>query len=286
MKYFKIYIAMSCIEFEKEMRELRSYINRLNVLYANKDIFLDCKFCEDFPSDAKSKKAFIDESQCFYLLFGKETNSAILQDFYEALNQRKESGKPQLHVYFKALPKSELSADIKSFMDELDSHLQVYYTMFSHIDSVKLDLLLELNHYAGLDASLTLEDGKVILDHQEVLQLASIPLYAKNENIQKMNGELDKLNAEFTSVIQKLSRPPEQAADLQAQLIAISDQRNKLTEALHAIERDVLSLSKNIADLRNQENLTWRQQEAIRLSDAGEYDAAIAILQDAKQDTK
>ena len=77
MKYIKLFIASSIIEFAQERASLSDFIRSLNDIYVPRGIYFQLTICEDLSNAvAKDRKQAeynqtIREAQYFYILFGR-----------------------------------------------------------------------------------------------------------------------------------------------------------------------------------------------------------------------
>ena len=283
MNYIKLFLASSTVEFHEERLELEAYIDSLNKIYVRRGVFFDLTICEDLSNAmAKERKQaeyneFIRDSQYFYILFGTTVGDYTIEEFDVALEAFRESGAPKIYTYFLQLPETQPpQQSVRDFMERVDKELGHFYSTFTHIDSIKLNLLMELCRDPLAGGRVKLEDGRATLDGQPVLSMENIPLYSKNEAVQNLLAEKRKLDAEFadlaalgdSEVVKRLR-------------MANSERRNKIAEQLHALEMDVLGLYTEISEKRQLgRQLNWREKKAIEYVDAGNYDAAKKVLRD------
>lgn len=182
------------MEFAKARMELSDYIRSLNDIYVKRNIYFELVICEHLSNalaEERTQEEYnrqIRESQFFYIIFGIQAGCYSLEEFEVALVQFRASGAPKNYTYFRALPEDEeIEQGIKDFMQRLNKELGHYYSTFTHLDTIKLNLLLELTR--DLCSKVKLENGQALLDGQPMLSLEYIPLYSKNEAVQQMLRE-------------------------------------------------------------------------------------------------
>lgn len=291
MKYIKLFIASSVVEFAAERKELSDFIRSLNDIYVERDIYFKLVICEDVSNAVATERkqeeynAFIRDSQYFYIIFGKgndQDDNAVytIEEFDVALEQFKKSGAPRIYTYFRQLPEGESAGkNILAFMQRLDKEIGHYYSTFGSIDSIKLNLLLELTRDPAVGGTVKIEDGNAILDNRTVMSVENIPMYSKNETVQRLLGEKAELEAELGRLALEYAANP--AGDAMQKMLENSSRRNKITEQLHTIEMDVLGLYRQTAEKRQLgQKLNWRERDALKHIDAGNYDAAKMLLED------
>ena len=291
MKYIKLFIASSIIEFAQERASLSDFIRSLNDIYVPRGIYFQLTICEDFSNAvAKDRKQAeynqtIREAQYFYILFGRGSDRAddaiyTIEEFDTALNQFRKAGAPKIYTYFRQLPEGEsASKNIRDFMNRLDQEIGHYYSTFGNVDTIKLNMLLELTRDQTVGGTVKVEDGMASLDGHKMFSVADIPLYSKNETVQKLLAQKAQLEDEMSKLALEYAKNP--AGDAMQRLLANSEQRNKIAEQLHTLEMDVLQLFRQSTEKRQLgQSLNWRERDALQMIDMGNYEAARTLLED------
>lgn len=288
MKCIHMFIASSIVEFEKERNELGNYIRSLNDLYVDRDIYFKLTMCEDLSTsvELEGKQNFynskIRESDYFYIIFGKNAGEYTLQEFDVAMEQFRATGKPKIYTYFKQLPDGNVSDNVVSFMERLDGELGHYYSIFTHIDSIKLNILLELSRDPQIENQIEIENGNVCVNGENFLSLKNVPVYSKNEELNRYREEMQKLDAEFASAAAAYGQSPS-SAKLMQEMMDIGHKRGKIADAIRQIEKDILELYTTVSRIKNENRpLNWWEKEASRLLDTGNSEGALQILRDVQ----
>lgn len=288
MKYIKIFLTSSISEFKSIRRELGDYIRKLNNVYLKRNIYFELKICEDFSDSLAAERkqeeynTEIRECQYFYIIFGKEAGKYSIEEFNVALEQFKKTGAPQIYTYFQILP-DEIDVDesVKAFITKLDSELNHYYSRFSHLDTIKLNILLELTRNIEVGGNVKFEDGIVNLDGESILSLEKVPLYSKNIELQKLRTEKCEKEQEFTRLLNMFGTHP----DNDIYRIKIEENistRYELQKQINAYEEKMFDLCVKTENLRTfSSSVSWRQREAIKYVDMGDYEGALNVLQDS-----
>ena len=291
MKYIKLFIASSIIEFAQERASLSDFIRSLNDIYVPRGIYFQLTICEDLSNAvAKDRKQAeynqtIRESQYFYILFGRGSDRAddaiyTIEEFDTALDQFRKAGAPKIYTYFRQLPEGEsASKNVRDFMNRLDQEIGHYYSTFGNVDTIKLNMLLELTRDQTVGGTVKVEDGMASLDGHKMFSVADIPLYSKNETVQKLLAQKAQLEDEMSKLALEYAKNP--AGDAMQRLLANSEQRNKIAEQLHTLEMDVLQLFRQSTEKRQLgQSLNWRERDALQMIDMGNYEAARTLLED------
>ncbi|MDE7319409.1 MAG: tetratricopeptide repeat protein [Lachnospiraceae bacterium] len=287
MKFIKIFLASSIVEFRDERQQMGNFIRSLNDIYVKRGIYFELAICEDLgESVALERKQqeyneAIRESQYFYIVFGKSAGKYTIEEFYVALDQFRKSGAPKIFTYFKALPEGEQAEQsVMDFMEQLSSQIGHYYSTFTHLDAIKLDLLLELVKNPETKDQMKFEDGQVIFGDQSVMSLEHVPLYSRNETVQKLVKEQERLNGEFGRLAVEYGKHPEDSGLLK-QMMELGEKRSRVRDSLHQMEMDMLGLYSQTEEKRQAgKRLNWREKKAIERVDLGDCEGAKNILRD------
>ena len=289
MKLIQLFLASSIVEFKQERNELSNYIRVLNDISVKRNIYFEITLCEDLSNAvAKDRKQEeynqkIRDSQYFCALFGRDAGEYTIEEFNVALEQFRQSGAPRIFIYFRQLPEGQsASQSVKDFMERLDAE-NIYYTIFSYLDAVKLSWLVTLTQDQGLSSHLKLEDGVAKLDGKPVLDLRNVSIYSKNKELQKRLAEKQRLDEEFTNLREATLKAPEDK-ELFDRLFDVSLQRNQLSDQIHRMERSILDLCSTVSKMNaSNHSLTWREKKAAQLLDTGNYQRALSVLDDVQR---
>ena len=289
MNYIKIFLASSITEFEKERRELGDYIRSLNDIYVKQGLYFELNLCEDLSNavDRERKQEqynrIIRESQFFYILFGKNAGEYTVEEFDVAWKQFCQTGSPKLYTYFMQLPDGQpVQQGVLDFMNRLDREIGHYYSRFNHLDSIKLNMLIEFARDPALHSTVKFEEGQATLDGKPVLSLENIPLYSKNETIQRLIQERGLLEEQYDQIAAECRKRPNDSS-LKLWRSEISREIGLLSDQLRQLEGDLLSVYETVTEKLSNTHTSYWEKEALQLVDEGNYEGAKAILRDQKR---
>ncbi len=279
MKTIKVFLASSIVEFKHERMKLGDFVRSLNDHYVGQDIYFKLRLCNDLPRAVANEgkrdeyNQEIRDSRFFYVIFGKEDYAA--EEFDVALAQFRASGAPKVFTYFRKLPEGESpAASVTAFMKRLEKEIDQYYKLFEHLDSVKLDLLIELTQTPEVNGLFKVEE---MLDDKELLSLENVLLFSKNKKFVQLKAERDRLNDKVTRIREEYDKNHD--STLFVQLLEADGRLNKVNEQFRRLERDMLKLCKTIAEQNSSGRvITLREKKASTLLDEGEYEKALAVL--------
>ena len=289
MKTIKLFLVSSIVEFECERKELADFIRTLNDYYmeCGSDLYIKMVICGDLSNAiAKERKQeeynqTIRESDSFFIIFGRTAEEYMIAAFNVAMEHFKETGYPHVYTYFQKLPEGVEAADsVKNFMARLDKEIGYYYNLYSSIDSIKLNILFEITRSNQVSEKIDIKDGKVLLNGKEMLSLEKVPVFKNNEELQKLREETNALRKERAALAVKFTENPDDT-EVYHKLSEVANRSKEATEQLQKMEKTILDICTTIAERSSSgKPITWREKEASRCLNEGDYEGALAILRD------
>ena len=289
MENKKIFLSSSITEFKSERDSIGNYIRMLNQeVFMAQGIYLWLLQCEDYSKAVGTERKQdrynrdIADSDYFYALLGEKAGERTVEELDMALEGFRQRGIPKVYTYFKSFAGS-ISRDpsVSELMSRIETEMGHDCSRFTELDSVKLDMLIEiLRDHPGL-CEMRFDKGEVMINGREILSLENIPIYSKNEIIQGLNSQLEKLSAEFDDISKQIDACPEDE-NLKVKRFRISKNIDDISEKLTNIENNLLSFYKNIIGKRSESNISIYERRALRLVEEGDYEGALAILRDGQ----
>ncbi|MCR4723748.1 MAG: tetratricopeptide repeat protein [Eubacteriales bacterium] len=279
--HISILLAMPEHELKSEQVELSDFVRCLNDEYYPKGIYFDLTTFKDLSSKAESAGS----QDFFYIVFRKEGDDEIIRSFDTAKEAFMRSGNPRIYTFFETLPSGESPSEgVKAFMNRLDKELGHFYTVFPNIDSLKLNMLIEITRFRILSESVSVSNGSAYLNGKEFLELGNIPAFSRNGHLHAIKTELSALIEMREDLQDKLEKDEDDTA-LRQTLSDTSDRIEELSKEIHDLENNILEMFSAVAE-RNSSGkpITWREKQASRYLDEGNYDAALAILRDRSRE--
>lgn len=281
-----ILVALSVSDLEMETAELKDYIRNLNDTYIDHNLFFNIQFCDNSSSSLIDQmERQVENSSFFYVIIGSQASKAVFESFDLAYSQFLKEKKPRIYTYFQILPnESDVSKEVKDFMNKLGNEIAHYYSRFTHLDSIKLNMLLELTRASDLKDIVAVNDGKALLDGKEVLSLENIPVFRNNEQRTRYREELKELREKKAKLAVEYANDPDNM-DLYQQLSETAGKYREMQDSYHEMEKAILSIYSDVAERNSSgEPVTWREKKASEYIDAGDYKAALAVLSDPERE--
>ena len=285
MKTIEMFLASSIEELAGERKEIESFINALNNIFAPKGVYFKLNMCEHTSEalnlDGMQNKynAIIRQCEKFYLLIGKEVGQFTKEEFDVALDQlRKTDNKtPKIYTYFRENGDS-LSDSVNELQKKI-AELRHYWTMFDHIDTVKYKIMLELARDPEIAEELSLKNGVLYSGNIaiESINMDNVPSYANSRTVRELRKKCKALDDKL-AVLRARIKEDDSCLDEYGRLCV---KRSDMEKEREAAETQFLKAAKNIVEISTSgELLTKRAKEAIELMDKGEYEQAQTLLDD------
>lgn len=280
-----IFLASSITELPKERDELELFIRRVSDLfedrYDTKILPLRCENVDPAMAQGRKQEEYnemIQKSEMCLFIFFREVGQYTQEEFEVARKHFEQTGKPKIYTYFKDLPSGEgFSESIRSFMQMLDKQFSHYYTVFDHIDTVKLRILLNLKLQEMKYVQVSFKEGICLLDGIEVLDTANVSEFAHNKLLHRYQEEYARIDERYLQMlpIQVKGGFDESFSNEYAR---VSARRLKLQETIETLQKRIFELSLNMCQNDVGGEITRRQREAYRLFELGDYDGCMAVL--------
>ena len=292
MKKIKIFLASSITDLREDRLQVGDFIRQLNELYLDNGIHFSLVKCEDYDNAiaAGGKQSEFDreirESDLIFFLFFKKVGDYTRHEFEVALDAFKTSNKPKIITYFKYVnTPEEANEEIKAFMALLDGELKHYYNTYNHIDALKLGMLMQIK-LMKLDATeVKLQDGAVTLNGKQIAKAENVPILRGNETLM----ELTRKKTELTKALNanRAAYLADPTPENETAFFNASAELNEVSKQLTEIEKATMEFMSTVAEMTSDGKvLTYRQKEALKYYDQGNYDAAQAILSDEERENE
>ena len=278
MTTIHIFLGSSLDELHLDRMEIGNYVRKLNDIYRDRDVYIKLYECEDENAAmVKGRKQEeyneeIRQSDIFLVLFYNKAGQYTIEEFREAYKQFQKTGAPAILTCFRQGEGYAPEQSVLEFMDELDKQLGHYFKRYTHIDSVKLTLLLQMK-LMKLDVPIELEESLITVGGTPVLTLKNIPMWAKNADFQSLKEQYQACERAYLDAKAATTDPVTDPVFLRA-----SEQWNEAKKALRELEQYLFSIALKIEKKNNDGTLTERQRKAYELMEQGDAEGAEKIM--------
>ena len=281
MTKIHIFLGSSLDELHLDSETMGNYVRKLNDIYMDRDIWIQL----DRGDELEEYNEEIRQSDIFLVLFYNQAGQDTIDQFHEALRRFQNAGAPAILTFFRQGEGYDPKQSVLEFMDELDKQLGHYFKKYTHIDTVKLTLLLQMK-LMKLDVPIEVEESVITVAGKQVLTLENIPMWAENIDFQSLKKQYQACERAYLDAKAATTDPITDPVFLQA-----SKQWHEAKKALHELEQKLFAIALKIEEKNNDGTLTERQRKAYELMEQGDTEGAgkimdlREILDDAK-DTK
>lgn len=278
MTTIHIFLGSSLGELHLDRMEIGNYVRKLNDIYRDRDVYIKLYECEDENAAmVKGRKQEeyneeIRQSDIFLVLFYNKAGQYTIEEFHEAYKQFQKTGAPAILTCFRQGEGYAPEQSVLEFMNELGEQLGHYFKRYTHIDSVKLTLLLQMK-LMKLDVPIELDESVVKVDGKKILTLENIPMWAKNADFQSLKEQYQACERAYLDAKDATTDPVTDPVFLRA-----SEQWNEAKKALRELEQELFSIALKIEEKNNDGTLTERQRKAYELMEQGDAEGANNIL--------
>ena len=291
MKKIKIFLASSITEFAAERMEIEQFIRSVSDDFEDKyNVKLQPYLCEHMDPAytlGRKQEEYNDVIRgcdfCFFIFFTK-AGEYTREEFEVARAQFEAVGKPKIYTYFKVVAEGEAEQSLRDFIAMLDQELGHYYSSFSHIDTVKLRILLSIKLQEMDFLEIKAEDGHCVVDGQAVLPLTNVAEFANNQQLAAMQRELAELEEEYFALkAQYHSRVGD--TEFYRHYSQIASRRQTLMDEIAELQGLIFNLSLQMVKDDTHGDVSPRQKKAYQLFEQGDYEGCMAVLDAADIDS-
>lgn len=291
MKTIKVFLASSD-ELRNERLEFADLVLQLNDLFERRDIQLKLVKWEhlDASMGIKHKQEEYNdrlrECELCLTLYWTKFGNFTAEELEIAYNELKEGRNPRkLYVFFKDA--QEVSPELQQFKDSFATKYGHFFCKFENVDTMRLQFLLQLEayHNSTSDRLLMVENQKVMVEGEPVVDLNNVPFAAMNKEFARLRDGIAVCEGEIAQFRSILSQMDNSA--IEAMLNAKITERNKMQEEFNDYQGFLFDMARKTSQLSSQ-RLSERSIEAIRLFNEGNASEANGILntEDMQRDTQ
>ena len=278
MTTIHIFLGSSLDELRLDREEMGNYVRKLNDIYRDRGVYIKLYECEyENAAMVKGRKQEeyneeIRQSDIFLVLFYNKAGQYTIEEFHEAYKQFQKTGAPAILTCFRQGEGYVPEQSVLEFMNELGEQLGHYFKRYTHIDSVKLTLLLQMK-LMKLDVPIEVEESLITVGGTPVLTLKNIPMWAKNADFQSLKEQYQARERAYLDAKAATTDPVTDPVFLRA-----SEQWNEAKKALRELEQYLFAIALKIEKKNNDGTLTERQRKAYELMEQGDAEGAEKIM--------
>ena len=268
MTKIHIFLGSSLDELHLDSETMGNYVRKLNDIYTDRDIWIQL----DRGDELEEYNEEIQQSDIFLVLFYNQAGQDTIEQFHKALEQFQSAGAPAILTFFRQGEGYDPKQSVLEFMDELGEQLGHYFKRYTHIDSVKLTLLLQMK-LMKLDVPIEVEESVITVAGKQVLTLENIPMWAENIDFQSLKKQYQACERAYLDAKAATTDPITDPVFLRA-----SKQWHEAKKALRELEQELFAIALKIEEKNNDGTLTERERKAYELMEQGDSEGAGKIM--------
>ena len=285
-KIIHLFLASSITDLKEDRRDIGDFINTLNTIYNKQNIFIHLHKCESESEDHTAIKGGtqkclndeICESDLCIVLFWHKAGDITEEEMRLAWKEFDIKNNPKIIVFFKSLAEDEvLPDDVRRVMEDVDKRLLHYHREYAHIDSLKLEIITQLQVHGFLRVNMNIENNQVTLSGHNVASTENIPVYSRNDEykelVEKCRSAEEKC-ARLKKIHEKNRDNTRAQRDYQKAII----EKERAQEDLKRVSDEILNIGTRIAKTISNSTPTERICKAIQCFDRGDFDGVLDIL--------
>ena len=268
MTKIHIFLGSSLDELHLDSETMGNYVRKLNDIYMDRDIWIQL----DRGDELEEYNEEIGQSDIFLVLFYNQAGQDTIEQFHKALEQFQNTGAPAILIFFRQGEGYDPKQSVLEFMDDLGEQLGHYFKKYTHIDTVKLTLLLQMK-LMKLDVPIELEESVITVAGKQVLTLENIPMWAENIDFQSLKKQYQACERAYLDAKAATTDPITDPVFLRA-----SEQWHEAKKALRELEQKLFAIALKIEEKNNDGTLTERERKAYELMEQGDAEGAGKIM--------
>jgi hypothetical protein len=258
MKKINLFLTSSLQGLEKDITELGAFVSDLNDRYAPRAYFsLHVSGEGEMEEDIKAA----ENSELFYIIFHDDPQDRAKAEFEAAYAAFREKKAPKIITYYKQLDSDQPGQSALAFMDKLRNELGHFNSKYTHMDTIKLNVVLQLKSLGLEHVKVDVEGSALVLDGKELMTLDNIPVIFNNKNLVAKKKEYAGVEKEFWELRERVRKNPDDEETLAAYL-HISGKKNKIGEFMHSLQKDILTMETSFLEKAGSGYISPRQRQA------------------------
>jgi hypothetical protein len=228
LKKVRLFLTSSLGGLEGDVEELGAFIGGLNDRYVSRGIY--------FQLDVSGEDEFsADGSELFYIIFHDEPQHRAREEFETAYKAFKAKKTPKIYTYYKQLD-GTADGSALAFMDRLRNELGHFNSQYTNMDTIKLNLTLQLNALGLEHVKVQVEDECVTVDGTPMLTLENIPMMFNNKNLSELKTKHAEAESEFWTLSMHVHKNPGDK-EAKKRFMQLSKEIGDAEEAMHDCAR-------------------------------------------------
>lgn len=280
------FLASSITDLKDDRQAVGDFINDLNNIYNSQNLYIHLHKCENESEDhtvikGGTQKTLNDEirgSDLCFVLFWHKAGDVTEQELRVALEHFELNSNPKIVVYFKCLAEGEsLSDDVRRIMDKVDKELLHYHREYSHIDSLKLGIVTQLQVHGFLRVDIKVDNEHISVSGLKVASTDNIPVYSQNDEFIELSESYRNAEENCAKLFRQYDLDRNNAKAFKDYQKAVKE-KQRIQSDFEEIANEILNIGTKITQTISTSSPTDRIRNAIQCFDRGDYEGVLALL--------
>jgi len=278
----KLFFASSVQMHITERAELSEFFISLNNSFVGKGLYFAPVFHTQGGDDLTAGGSLVDalseiagSSLAFFLFnpeYGGERGEALQEMLKIARDEYIKTGRPAIVVY------TRTQGTQGDRTVPLCSNVPLCYTnTYSHIDTLKLGILMQIKQLGFDGFDIRLKDGKAWQGGEALLALDNVDSIARYENLQQLKEKRFEIESRFFAARARYLENPD-SEDAYEEFFEMSKQRGDAMQQIRDMETQLYNVMEGLYEHTSTGKLSKRQVESYRLIERGLLNEARDML--------
>lgn len=269
-------------EMHDEKVQFSNLIEHLNEVLEPRGIELKrVKWNPGTDGSLEDYLAKLHDCEICLTLYWKELAGNSEEELNNAYKKLKDGDNPRkLYVFFKE-PAEDLSDALKDFKANFVTNYGHFFCRFENVDTMNLHFILQFEAYRNhvqdqQNKIVEIKDGKVLMGEKDYVCLNKVPFAALNKEYQRMQRDLQELNAKVTEARKHHNANPDNE-ELEDEFFAIKNQRKEKAVEFDKYQKHLFDIALTFVK-QSSDRYSERMRKARELFEMGDVIGADQIL--------
>lgn len=285
-KTIHLFLASSITDLKDDRQAIGDFINDLNSIYNSQNLFIHLHKCENESENhaivkggtQKSLNDEIRDSDMCFVLFWHKAGDVTELELQVALEGFRIKNNPKIVVYFKNLSEGEsLTDDVRRVMEDIDQKYLHYHREYSHVDSLKLGIITQLQVHGFLRVDMKVDDKQITVSGLKVASTNNIPVYSRNDEYIELVQKYRVAEENCVMLFGEYEQDRNNIRAFKAYQKAVKE-KLRAQEDLKQITDEILNIGTRIVKTISNSAPTELICKAIQCFDRGDYEGVQDIL--------
>ncbi|MCL2126346.1 MAG: hypothetical protein FWH33_10230, partial [Oscillospiraceae bacterium] len=274
MQKTNILIAATQEESGVERLEISDFIRCLNECCVDKGHFFTLVY-DDVSKSAERPDYDCAKFNLAFFLFSGAADARLQEVYNRAIASYNLSGMPVIALNEHS--ERDIRAGIEQRPDDFPRSTMHYIRSYSHVDTLKLGILMQIKQIGLSYVDIRLENGRAWQGNEALLRLDNVDAVRGYEHLQSLKSDFLLLDYEFNAAKAHYEDNPDDG-DAYDAFFDASVRRNEASREIQDIEMQLFHMIEGMYEHTTRGNLSKRRTEGYRLVERGFLSEAREVL--------